>query len=220
MPDAETIIEHLKLVAGQPRGLSPIIRLALLALVALCIYRRRIYSTYIAIFVGGALLSAAMLAIAFRRNPNLVTFGVLFIVSLAWGREAMTLPPRPRFSRAGVAAAAVFGLFALFYWHFTDGVAGAILFAPLGLVPCPTLIAANAAIMATRRSFSIYAVVPTWVAGLFYGLVGTLYLGVALDWVLVAAVAASAAFYFASPAEEKRPRGRKFKRRHDGKRRR
>jgi len=213
MPSAEEILRQLQGVCQEGRTFSPFIRLVFLALVAIFIWKRKLYPAYLAAFVALVVTGAAMISISFREYPNLFNFAVLFPVGLLWGREALILPPRPKISLIRLAAASALGLVAFFYPHFTDSVWGAVFFAPVGLAPCPTLMAAVAAIILTKRSYSLYAGVPTWVAALFYGLVGVFYLGVRADWVLVVAAPVSACLYFLSPAEAPPSRTKRSKRR-------
>ena len=111
-----------------------------------------------------------------------------------------------------VLPAVIFGACAFFYPHFVDGLKGAILFAPVGMAPAATLLAATAAVTLCPRSFTLLAVVPTWVAGALVAVVGVFFLGVKVDFLLVAAVAASMAVYFSTSAPKVSKRKR-FKRR-------
>lgn len=79
-------------------------------------------------------------------------------------------------------------LFALVYPHFVNvsSTWQYLLYAPVGLLPCPTLsLVIGASIMlngfeSRAWSFTLAGF------GLFYGMLGALWLGVHLDWVLVA----------------------------------
>lgn len=214
MPSVQWIEEHLKAVASQGMALSPIVRLLLVILIVFCVLRRKIYSEYIAAYTGLILLAASMLAVSSMDYPDPVTLGILFVLALLWGREALILPAHPKPSAARIAVAAAFGLAASFYPDFADGPLGPVLFAPLAIIPCPTLIAAQAAVMATRRSYDLVTVIPTWVVGLFYGLMGVFYLDVRFDWVLVAAVPVSIGLYFLSSKEKPRKVSKKLKKHH------
>lgn len=217
MPTAEAILRHLQGVVDEALLFSLIMRLMFVALVAILIVKRRVYPEYLAAFVALVMLSAGGLAVSFEENTNLATFALLMPLALLWGREALSFSPRPANWPLGIAAAGALTLFALFYPHFVyekRGVAGVLLFAPFGVAPCPSLIFAQAAIIATRRSYTLYVVIPTWLAGAFYGAVGVFYLKVEADIALLAAVAASVLAYALSAPLVEAHKGRKFKRRH------
>ena len=206
MPEASEIISHLETVVGEARSASPLLRLMLLALVAFCVHHRRIYTVWFAAYAGAAFLAAAVINIAFEQSTNPFIFVVLFAVGLLWGREALMLPERACFSAPRVALAVAVGLPAFFYPGFVDGVAGAVLFAPVGIIPCATTLLAAALIILCGRTLTLYTVVPTWVAAAFFGLVGVFYVGVAADWFLVAGTVLSAAAYLLSSPPARRPR--------------
>lgn len=200
-PSTDSILTQLNEAARQGMALSPFFRLALIILILVSIRKKRLLSDYLAGYVGLGIMAAGVMAVSFEGKTSLFTFVVLFPLGLLWGREALTLPSRPRPSALPIAVSGLFAAYAVFYPHFTSGVMGPILFAPLGMVPCPSLALALAAIMATGRGYSLYTVIPTWVIAAFYGAVGIFHLGVAVDWGLVAAVAVSLAMYLTAEAE-------------------
>lgn len=217
MPSAEEILVQMQGICREGKAFSPFIRLVLVALVIFFIRRKRIHAAFLATFVSIALLASSLMSIGFEDYANqasLLNFAVLFAVGLLWGREALTLPKNPRFSLPAVIIAGLFGLAAFFYPYFTEGILETVLFAPLGIAPCPTLLAAVAAIIASRRSYSYFTVIPTWVVTALFGAGGALYLGIAMDWFLVAAVPVSVCFYLLTPKEDKRKTSKRFKRRH------
>ncbi len=197
---------------------SPLARLLLLGLVAFCIKRRRIYVEFLAAYIGLMLIAAGTMAIGFQESAYHLIFAILFPLGLLWGRESLVLPPRPRFSWFYVGAAAALGLVAFFYPYYTKGFWGAVLFAPVGVLPASSLVLAQCAIIATRRSYSLYTVIPTWAVGAVFAAAGLLSVDkpspvhAALDWVLMACVAASIALYFSSPATEPERKSKKLKR--------
>jgi len=217
MPSTDSILKQLTTVVNEGAVFSPFVRLLLVGLVIWCILERRVLATYIAAYVGLVIMAAGMMAIGFPMD--IFTFLVLFSIGLLWGREALLLPPPPRAGRARIAVAAAFALCAVFYPHFVKSVTGfkvldVILFAPLGMLPSPTLLFAMAAIILTKRAHTLYALVPTWAAGALFGGVGVFYLGVSADWVLLAGTAVSIVSYLTAEKSEPRPKGHRFKRKH------
>ncbi|ATJ82465.1 hypothetical protein ACFPTY_05680 [Halomonas beimenensis] len=111
-------------------------------------------------------------------------------------------PPWARFLGLGVV------LFGWVYPHFLDTASPlAYLYAaPLGLVPCPTLSAVIGVTLVANGLDS-----RPWVGllggmGLFYGLFGAVYLGVALDWVLLASALLLLGSLFAADSPRHRHR--------------
>lgn len=108
---------------------------------------------------------------------------VLLVASMLLGREPVT--PGPAWS---VTAGILLFAFGWSYPHLlgTESWVPYLYKAPTGLVPCPTL----AIITGVSLVFGAFqSRAWAWVlgiAGLFYGLVGALYLNVALDWTLAA----------------------------------
>lgn len=211
MPDAAQILTDLQAIVNQGRTFSPFIRFVLLALVGLFIYKRRIWAGWLAVYAAVLMLAVAAMSVAFEDHFLAVPMVIFGLLGVLWGREALTLPPRARWSGVRAGLAVVVGLCAFFYPHFVEGAWGAVLFAPLGVLPCPTLIFANAAVIAAGRSYQVYTVLPTWIMGAFFGLVGVFYLGVAVDWMLVGAAVVSAAAWLS--AKEPQPRAGKRARR-------
>jgi hypothetical protein len=212
MPDAAAIIKHLSAVAEQGMSFSPFVRLLLVTIIVLSIIRKRLFVAFLAGYLGLALVAASVMAVAFENTQNLFIFFTLAPAGLLWGREALVLPPKPRLGAGRIALAAAVGLSGFFYPHFVKGITGAILFAPVGILPCPTLLVALAVIIAGKRGYTLYAVIATWALGAMYGAVGVFYLGVRADWALLAAVPVSIAAYFFATADEGQPRGKRFRR--------
>ncbi len=210
MPDAAAILETLQRIVDQGKGASPFVRVLTIALVVFFVGRRRVSSAILAGFIAVILVTAATLAVVFE-DTDLLVFAVLFPLGLIWGREALILPADARPKPLRIAVASVLGLAAFFYPRFVEGAIGVILLAPLGIVPCPTLIFACAGIVVSQRSFSLLSVISTWVVSAFFGVVGVFYLDVKLDWILTAAVPISIAAYFMAAPQtgEKRKRLRR-----------
>ena len=213
MPDAAEILRVLQAIVDQGKSASPPVRLVVVALVVLFAARRRVSSAILAGFIAVILIAAATLAVIFEDSTNLFVFMVLFPLGLIWGREALILPPDARPKPARIAVACALALTAFFYPHFVDGALGTVLFAPLGIVPCPTLIFACAGIVASERLYSLVSIISTWAVSAFFGVVGVFYLGVKADWILIAAVPVSAAAYFLA-APQTRQKRKRLRRRH------
>jgi hypothetical protein len=133
------------------------------------------------------LLSVSLLALAGQNPFNAVAFALLAagLTGSALAAGAGELRTRPRFLL--LAGAASF-LTAWVYPHFLGDDTGWRYFylAPLGVLPCPTLLAAVGLSLLVEGALPRAGALLLAAFGLFYGLLGVLWLGVALDAVLVA----------------------------------
>jgi len=209
------IFEHIALPSSGAL-FGSLMRLMLIGLVVICVARKKIYTEWIAAYVGLLLIGAGIMTVGFKEYTSPLMFFILFAVGLLWGREALVLPPRPRSKKPYLVIAGVFTLIAFFYpCYVTDkwgAILGPLLIAPMGVLPVPSLIIPQAALIATRRTYSLYTAIPTWVVGALFGLLGVFYLHKPLDFVLLAAVAVSVIVYVLAPGDEGRHRSKKLKR--------
>jgi hypothetical protein len=119
-------------------------------------------------------------------NPfNGAVFALLSAVLVLVLRSLSDTPVKMASGSWLAVGALLFG-FAWVYPHFLDSDSALIYLyaAPLGLVPCPTLSMAVAATILCQGLGSRIWSLALLIAGLFYGVFGSLYLGVTIDWVL------------------------------------
>lgn len=121
-------------------------------------------------------------------NPfNGSAFGLgaaaLLVVTAGLPRNPITLGSKPWITTGSLLAA-----FGWCYPHFLEGASRVeyLYAAPLGLVPCPTLSMLAGVTMAVDGLGLVRWTLVPGILGLFYGLFGSLYLGVTMDWVLAA----------------------------------
>ena len=144
------------------------------------------------LMLAAPVLSVAFAALAYGNAFNGVTFGALALVLVLLGgrRNYRAVSSHTRWTRALGAALVAFG-FA--YPHFAAG--WAVLYAPVGVVPCPTLavIAGFTLLAEGFESPALPGVLTAFTA--FYGLFGVARLGVAIDVGLFAATGGLAALF-------------------------
>ena len=140
--------------------------------------------------LAGALLIPPMVSVSvlawMEANPvNGTLFGVLSVVLVASIRR-LSITPVERASRIWIVLGSLLFGFGWVYPHFLEGERSLtyLYAAPLGLVPCPTLSMATgiAIIFSGFRSRTLSLVLTS--AAVSYGIFGSLYLGVTIDWVL------------------------------------
>jgi hypothetical protein len=140
------------------------------------------------------LASVTLVAIGYRVIANAIVFGVAAAALLA---VAMRMPDQRTERTPGAATVGGAALLATswLYPHFLEQlpVATYLYGAPLGVVPCPTLMAVvgftliGGGLRSRAWSLTLAGL------GLLYGVVGAAWLGVSLDAILVAGAAALAA---------------------------
>jgi len=188
MPEAGTISGGLERIANDWRLLAVFWHAYFAALSSGLLLGYRPGRRLAAVLPGLPLLSVSVLAWLDANPFNSLFFAVT-------GLALILSPPslKPAGSRAAGPGWKVPGLvlFALgwTYPHFlaTSSFLPYLYAAPLGLIPCPTLLAVTGLVLiVTDPGFCKGKAILT-VAGMFYGLFGALYLGVNLDWLLVGA---------------------------------
>jgi hypothetical protein len=203
MPDAAFINESIRVIIEKAQAASPLLRVMLVSLVVLFAVRRRVTTAFVATFVGLVFVASAVMSISFEDYEIPMFFAVFFVLGLAWGREALVIPPDYKSGVARVAVTLVLCLGALFYPGYMEGVKETLLLAPLGTCPSANLIVACAAIVISGRSLSIFTAAATWVTAALFAVGGLVFLGQTADIILAAAVPVSVIAYFVARPESK-----------------
>ena len=188
MPSAESILDSATAIANDWRWLAVAWHAAFAVAIALIAARRWTSAKAIAAALTMPLISVSALAWSVGNPFN----GSVFLL-LAAGllSIALRMPSRPLRTASHIDVMIGTGIVALgwIYPHFVM-VANPLEYsyaAPLGLLPCPTLLVLTGLTLATR-SFEVSMwrwVVST--AALLYGVIGVAALGVTLDIGLIAA---------------------------------
>ena len=182
LPAPEAVLEGLTRIARETTLLASAWHVVLAAvLVALsCGYRPN--SRFAGLLVALPVASASVVAWLYANAFNAVVLGV---GALAVAASALGLPTKR--AHAGSTVARVAGLslvgFGWFYPHFLQPDAGlALLYAaPIGALPCPTLaVVVGLAYWAEGFEARLWSSILGGL-GLFYGIVGTIWLGVTID---------------------------------------
>jgi hypothetical protein len=187
VPTAQAILEQLTDIAQRWWPLAVVWHVYIAALVIALVSGWRPTRRIAAILVCLPVVSALVMSVA-SANPftALLLGGALIGTQIpVWRLPAAPIQASRGSSLLMGGALVVFGLV---YPHFLNaGSAFMYLYAaPTGLVPCPTLaVLTGFSIALDSFGSRIWALVVA-TAGLIYGAIGSLYLGVHLDWVLVA----------------------------------
>jgi hypothetical protein len=190
MPSPDRILEQLELATREwgavAAGWHALLALALVLLACGIAPTRRAAALLLSLPIASAAAIAAVVG-----NP----FNVIVLAAMALSIAALGpfLPAGtvPRADGVSIALGLVMIGFAGLYPHFVGGSRlERLLEPPLGVIPCPTiaLVVGFALLFGALGSRAFRAIVAA--AGLFYGLFGSLRLGVSIDWLLVAGASA------------------------------
>jgi hypothetical protein len=195
MPSAEEILDGLSATANAWQPLAVVWHVYFAGLIGGVALGWRPSRRLLGALLVPPLVAVGGLALEGGNPFNGAVFGLLSVAlaGLSWHLEAQRASPADSI-RLGVGTSLL--VFAWIYPHFLEQSSWLVYAyaAPLGLVPCPTLCAAIGVTIAFRglgsRAWSLTLVA----AGLFYGLFGSLRLGVTIDWALTAGAACLLAY--------------------------
>jgi hypothetical protein len=199
MPSPGEILAGLHAVANDWRWLAAAWHLAA-AVLLLALWRGwRPRASLLGWFLALPLASVAALALAAAGNPfNALVFGALAVASAAAvARRQARVVVAPRGTLAAGLAMIAFGWG---YPHFLDAPLAYLVAAPMGLIPCPTL---SAVIGFGLVLGGLGSRAWSWLlggAGMLYGVVGVLVLGVRIDGVLFVGAASLLLTWLPAPA--------------------
>lgn len=135
-----------------------------------------------AIFLSLPLLSVASLAYMTGNPFNGAFFGLMTVMVFAFGMRLSSTPVS--FSdRIGMIAGIIMLAYGLVYPHFlrADNLLTYVFASPAGLIPCPTIAVVIGFLFLLRGLESRGILMTVAAFGVFYGLIGVLWLGVWLD---------------------------------------
>lgn len=193
MPTADSVLSWATAVANDWRWLAMAWHVALAALLMAVAVTVRLSQRLIGVLLVLPLVSVSVVAWVSGNPFNGLVFAVLALLLL---HAATHLPqlPRRRAAAGWVLAGVALVAFGWTYPHFLEtNTWTAYLYAsPFGLLPCPTLsvvIGVSLIVGGLRSSWSV----PLAAAGIVYGVIGVITLGVSLDvWLLLGASALGA----------------------------
>ena len=195
MPSSESVLSGLTKLANDWQWLAIVFHVYFGALVVFVAAGVRVGKRLTGILLAVPLASVSVLAWMSMNPFNGFLFALvavaLIVLSIRIPNAQVNLAPVP------VAIAGFLLLaFGWIYPHFlnTSSFLPYLYSAPVGIVPCPTLsVVIGVALILGSFESRAWGIVSA-AAGIFYGLFGTLKLGVALDWVLVVGAAALLAY--------------------------
>lgn len=193
MPSAREILDGLTLIANNWIGIAVAWHFAIAGLLAALIVGWRPTQRQFNLILAFPLVSVSVFAWLTQNPFNGTLFGLSAIAVGAIGAKLRSIPiqraPNPT-ALIGLTAVA----YGLVYPHFLEGGSAVryLFAAPTGLVPCPTLsVVVGFGLLADGLKSRAWSLTLATIA-LFYGLFGTLRLGVYLDIGLIVGATALA----------------------------
>lgn len=187
MPTAQQILDGLSRVATEWTLIAVLWHLYFAVVLVALLSGVRLSGRLLGVILVPPLVSVSALAWAYGNPFNGTVFALAAAALLL---AALRLPGNAaRFaSRSWIVAGSLLFLFGWVYPHFVeaDSYLAYLYAAPLGLIPCPTLSMLTGVTLMVAGLQSFQWSLALGIAGLFYGVFGSAYLGVTIDWVLTA----------------------------------
>lgn len=199
MPTPEEILTGLSTIANDWRCLAIFWHAYFAVLIFGLVARLRLKKSLFGVLLAMPLLSVSVLA-WFHGNPFngfFFAFTGIILIGIATRFQEAGLGIAPM--RLTIPGAGLI-LFGWVYPHFLNdtGPAAYLYSAPTGLVPCPTLSIAIGFTLVLRGFNSRAWCLVLGAAGLFYGALGAVRLGVMIDWILFIGALATMCLVFSS----------------------
>jgi hypothetical protein len=187
MPAPFEILNSLALAANKFTTIAIVWHLIILIFILLLITGRKFNTKQISAGLAIFLLSVAIIAVLVSNPFNAIMFALAALIS-----GIMTLKFKPlviglKWDFVSVAGLIIL-IFGFVYPHFLEGDSYVryLYASPMGLIPCPTLLAFIGISLMLRGFGSKKWMLVAALFGLFYGIFGVLRLKVYLDVVLIA----------------------------------
>jgi hypothetical protein len=183
----EEIVRGLGYISSEVKYYSVFVHILFLVVIGLGLLVKQLRNTLFSLFIAFLSLSATVIAVKYMIVPNILMFGMLFVLivhayvtkNLNFGLRAIPLPDL-LFGILGL-------VFGFWYLHWVDSPIwlNALLYSPLGVLNCPTLmmICGFLILSSKPRSAILEAIVA--LATLYFGFFGILRLGAYVDVVML-----------------------------------
>ena len=183
----EAITGMLETVAKETRGYAAVVHLLFLVVLGLGLLMGRLRNLLFSLFIAIISLSATVFAIKYVIAPNVIIFGMFFVLILhAWLTKQLHFDLKH--SAPIDLFFGIFGLvFGFWYLHWVESPVWlhALFFSPLGVVNCPTLLTVCGFLCLSQKPRSAPLEATVGLITLYFGFFGIFRLGAYVDVVLV-----------------------------------
>lgn len=183
----EEIVRGLGYISGEAKYYSVFVHILFLVVIGLGLLVKQIRNTLFSLFIAFLALSATVIAVKYEIVPNILMFGMLFVlivhayVTKSLNFDLQDIPmPDILFGILGL-------VFGFWYLHWVDSPIwlNALLYSPLGVLNCPTLMMICGFLILSGKPRSAMLEIVVAVATLYFGFFGILRLEAYVDVVLV-----------------------------------
>jgi hypothetical protein len=184
-PEAITVM--LQTVSKETKSYSTLVHFLFLAVIGFGFLIGKIRNNVFSFFIAFLSLSATIVSIEYLIAPNIIIFGVFFILTLHayWTNKL-------NFDLDGISPMDLwFGIpglvFGFWYLHWVENPIwlNALLYSPLGVVNCPTMVTICGFLCLTRKPRSTMLEAFVALITLYFGFFGIFRLGAYVDVVLI-----------------------------------
>ena len=184
----EEIYDHLLKVVDQTRPFSVVAHILFLTVFVVGLVLKKIRTVLFTFFIALISLSALVVAVAYMILPNIIIFAMfLGLIIHAYLKKKLN------FELKNIAGTNVFfgivGLvFGFWYLHWVESPLwlNALLYSPLGIVNCPTMVTVCAFLCLTKKPRSVFLEATVAGTTLYFGFFGIFLLKAYVDVVLIA----------------------------------
>jgi hypothetical protein len=186
MRTPQDVYQNLLSIAGRFSTLSLIIHLVMLAALILgfLLPQRRalIFAGIMALLAGSAAIVGAINLIP----PNIVAFGLYFVLILTAQAKGQLSWDLSELTRADWFFGLVGLIFGFWYLHWVESpiMLNALIFSPLGVLNCPTIVSISGLLCLSNKRPPVLEFT-TGLVGVYFGFYGIMRLGAYVDVTLV-----------------------------------
>jgi len=183
----EAITAMLETVSKETKSYSAFMHFSFLAVIGLGIFVGKIRNSLFSLFIAFLSLSATIVAGKYMIAPNIIIFGMFFVFTIH-----AYLTKKLNFDLKNIAPInLLFGIlglvFGFWYLHWVESPVwlNALLYSPLGVVNCPTMVTICGFLCLTQNPRSAVLEATVALITLYFGFFGIFRLGAYVDVALI-----------------------------------
>jgi hypothetical protein len=183
----EQIVNNLGQVASQMTIYSLLIHILFVLVLIFGFAIKKIRNDLFALFMAFISLSATIIAVTNKIVPNVLAFGLIFIlVAQAYLRKKLDFASG-KMKPVNIYFAIIGLLFGFWYLHWVNSpiALNALLYSPMGVLNCPTLLTLCGFLCLTSRPKSVMLETVVALYTIYFGFFGLLLMGVWFDSILI-----------------------------------
>ncbi|MFC1883468.1 hypothetical protein ACFL2O_01745 [Thermodesulfobacteriota bacterium] len=187
MRTPEEIANLLTEVSGEVRNFSAFVHLAFLAVIIFGLIFKKARNHLFSFFIAFLSLSATVIAVRYAILPNIIIFAVFFILIVhAYIKKKLNFD----FSSNKIINS-LFGItamvFGFWYLHWVEDPVwlNALLYSPLGVVNCPTMLTVTGFLCLSEKPRSVMLEATVALTTLYFGFFGVFRLGAYVDVTMI-----------------------------------